>query len=80
MVRSPGVYYNEEIDKNGRPIVWILLIFLSRGAWLEYETDAKGLDYVRIDRTRKLPMPLYWSVPLGSVLTENILRTFGGSI
>ncbi|RRG18565.1 DNA-directed RNA polymerase subunit beta [Weissella viridescens] len=55
LVRSSGVYYNEEADKNGRPIFGTTYI-PSRGAWLEYETDAKGLDYVRIDRTRKLPM------------------------
>ncbi len=55
LVRSPGVYYNEELDKNGRPNYGTTFI-PSRGAWLEYETDAKGLSYVRIDRTRKLPI------------------------
>lgn len=55
LVRSPGVYYTEEPDKNGRPIYGTTFI-PSRGAWMEFETDAKGLDYVRIDRTRKLPM------------------------
>ncbi|QVK11957.1 DNA-directed RNA polymerase subunit beta [Weissella ceti] len=55
LVRSPGVYYNEAADKNGRPVYGTTFI-PSRGAWMEFETDAKGLDYVRIDRTRKLPM------------------------
>ncbi|MCT2917888.1 DNA-directed RNA polymerase subunit beta [Limosilactobacillus fermentum] len=55
LVRSPGVYYNEEADKNGRPIYGANFI-PNRGAWLEYETDAKGISYVRIDRTRKLPI------------------------
>jgi len=55
LVRSPGVYYNVENDKNGRPHYGTTFI-PSRGAWLEYETDAKGLSYVRIDRTRKLPV------------------------
>lgn len=55
LVRSPGVYYNEELDKNGRPNFGTTFI-PSRGAWLEFETDAKGLSYVRIDRTRKLPI------------------------
>jgi DNA-directed RNA polymerase subunit beta len=55
LVRSPGVYYNEELDKNGRPSYGTTFI-PNRGAWLEYETDAKGLSYVRIDRTRKLPV------------------------
>jgi DNA-directed RNA polymerase subunit beta len=55
LVRSPGVYYSEELDKNGRPSYGTTFI-PNRGAWLEYETDAKGLSYVRIDRTRKLPV------------------------
>ncbi|WP_215509028.1 DNA-directed RNA polymerase subunit beta [Limosilactobacillus fermentum] len=55
LVRSPGVYYNEEADKNGRPSYGANFI-PNRGAWLEYETDAKGISYVRIDRTRKLPI------------------------
>ena len=55
LVRSPGVYYNQELDKNGRVSLGTTYI-PNRGAWLEYETDAKGLSYVRIDRTRKLPI------------------------
>ena len=50
LVRSPGVYYNVENDKNGRPRYGTTYI-PSRGAWLEYETDAKGLSYVRSIRT-----------------------------
>ena len=50
LVRSPGVYYNEEADKNGRPSYGANFI-PNLGAWLEYETDAKGISYVRIDRT-----------------------------
>ena len=55
LVRSPGVYYNAETDKSGRTIYGATLI-PNRGAWLEFETDAKGISYVRIDRTRKIPM------------------------
>ncbi|WP_129045352.1 DNA-directed RNA polymerase subunit beta [Companilactobacillus metriopterae] len=55
LVRSPGVYYNEDTDKNGR-INYGTTVIPNRGAWLEYETDAKGIGYVRIDRTRKLPI------------------------
>ncbi|MCI1943549.1 MAG: DNA-directed RNA polymerase subunit beta [Lactobacillus sp.] len=55
LVRSPGVYYHADFDKNGRPIYGTTVI-PNRGAWLEYETDAKDLAYVRIDRTRKLPI------------------------
>ncbi|KRL46704.1 DNA-directed RNA polymerase subunit beta [Levilactobacillus spicheri DSM 15429] len=55
LVRSPGVYFNEDTDKNGRTIFGATVI-PNRGAWLEFETDAKNISYVRIDRTRKIPM------------------------
>ncbi|OZU87238.1 DNA-directed RNA polymerase subunit beta [Virgibacillus indicus] len=55
LVRSPSVYYNEKIDKNGKRGVAATVI-PNRGAWLEFETDAKDVVYVRIDRTRKLPI------------------------
>ncbi|HDD0823019.1 TPA: DNA-directed RNA polymerase subunit beta [Staphylococcus aureus] len=55
LVRSPSVYFNEKIDKNGREN-YDATIIPNRGAWLEYETDAKDVVYVRIDRTRKLPL------------------------
>lgn len=75
LVRSPGVYYNEELDKNGRPNYGTTFI-PSRGAWLEYETDAKGLSYVRIDRTRKLPITeLVRALGYGS--DSEILRILG---
>ncbi|WAA12385.1 DNA-directed RNA polymerase subunit beta [Fervidibacillus halotolerans] len=55
LVRSPSVYYNAKMDKNGRQ-GFTATVIPNRGAWLEYETDAKGVVYVRIDRTRKLPI------------------------
>ncbi|WP_258115599.1 DNA-directed RNA polymerase subunit beta [Levilactobacillus yiduensis] len=55
LVRSPGVYFNEDTDKNGRTVFGATVI-PNRGAWLEFETDAKNISYVRIDRTRKIPM------------------------
>lgn len=55
LVRSPGVYFNSELDKNGRENYGTTVI-PNRGAWLEYETDAKNIAYVRIDRTRKIPL------------------------
>ena len=55
LVRSPSVYYNEKIDKNGKRGLTATVI-PNRGAWLEYETDARDVVYVRIDRTRKLPI------------------------
>jgi len=53
IVRSPGVYYKSEIDKNGRRTYSASLI-PNRGAWLKFETDRNGLVWVRIDKTRKL--------------------------
>ena len=55
LVRSPGVYYVESIDKVGRR-QYSSTVIPNRGAWLEYETDARGVVYVRVDRTRKLPI------------------------
>jgi len=53
IVRSPGVYYKSEIDKNGRRTYSASLI-PNRGAWLKFETDKNDLVWVRIDKTRKL--------------------------
>ena len=55
LVRSPSVYFSRELDKNGKP-VFASKVIPTRGTWLEYETDAKDTLYVRIDRTRKVPL------------------------
>ncbi|NSW89486.1 MAG: DNA-directed RNA polymerase subunit beta [Firmicutes bacterium] len=55
LVRSPGVYYDMKIDKTGKKL-YSATIIPNRGAWLEYETDSSDVLYVRIDRTRKLPV------------------------
>ncbi|SFQ43653.1 DNA-directed RNA polymerase subunit beta [Caldicoprobacter faecalis] len=55
LVRSPGVYYSEQTDKTGKKM-YSATIIPNRGAWLEYETDSSDVIYVRIDRTRKLPI------------------------
>ncbi|WP_213086671.1 DNA-directed RNA polymerase subunit beta [Savagea serpentis] len=55
LVRSPSVYFNDKTDKNGKRGFGATVI-PNRGAWLEYETDAKDIIHVRIDRTRKLPI------------------------
>ncbi|WP_077210467.1 DNA-directed RNA polymerase subunit beta [Bacillus dakarensis] len=55
LVRSPSVYYSGKLDKNGKR-GFTATVIPNRGAWLEYETDAKDVVYVRIDRTRKLPV------------------------
>ncbi|WP_440897202.1 DNA-directed RNA polymerase subunit beta [Amphibacillus sp. Q70] len=55
LVRSPGVYFSEKMDKNGK-MGYTATVIPNRGAWLEFETDAKDVVHVRIDRTRKLPI------------------------
>ncbi|SEO76673.1 DNA-directed RNA polymerase subunit beta [Amphibacillus marinus] len=55
LVRSPSVYFSEKIDKNGKR-GYTATVIPNRGAWLEFETDAKDVVHVRIDRTRKLPI------------------------
>jgi DNA-directed RNA polymerase subunit beta len=54
LVRSPGVYFNEQIDPSGKKVFGATII-PNRGAWLEFETDANDNIFVRVDRTRKLP-------------------------
>ncbi|PYZ91848.1 DNA-directed RNA polymerase subunit beta [Salipaludibacillus keqinensis] len=54
LVRSPSVYFSEKMDKNGKR-GFTTTVIPNRGAWLELETDAKDVVYVRIDRTRKIP-------------------------
>ena len=77
LVRSPGVYYSGDYDKNGRQIFGATVI-PNRGAWLEYETDAKNVSYVRVDRTRKLPLSvLIRAMGIGS--DSDIIEMFGQS-
>jgi DNA-directed RNA polymerase subunit beta len=54
LVRSPSVYFSQKLDKNGKR-GYTTTVIPNRGAWLELETDAKDVVYVRIDRTRKIP-------------------------
>ncbi|WP_442602714.1 DNA-directed RNA polymerase subunit beta [Paenibacillus sp. KN14-4R] len=55
LVRSPSVYYSTKVDKNGKK-TYTATVIPNRGAWLELETDSKDIIYVRIDRTRKIPV------------------------
>ncbi|MGL5506279.1 MAG: DNA-directed RNA polymerase subunit beta [Paraclostridium sp.] len=55
LVRSPGVYYAQEMDKSGKRLISSTVI-PNRGAWLEYETDSNDIISVRVDRTRKQPV------------------------
>jgi DNA-directed RNA polymerase subunit beta len=57
LVRSPGVYYNNTVDKTGKKL-YSATVIPNRGAWLEYETDSNDIVYVRIDKTRKLPVTI----------------------
>lgn len=75
LVRSPGVYFHEKLDKNGR-VGYGSTIIPNRGAWLELETDAKDLSYVRIDRTRKIPLSVLVRA-LGFGSDDTILDIFG---
>ncbi|MBQ9388086.1 MAG: DNA-directed RNA polymerase subunit beta [Lachnospiraceae bacterium] len=55
LVRSPGIYYSKAHDRLGNSL-YSNQVIPNRGAWLEYETDSNGVFYVRVDRTRKLPV------------------------
>ncbi|MFZ7133799.1 MAG: DNA-directed RNA polymerase subunit beta [Eubacteriales bacterium] len=66
LVRSPGAYHSEDIDKTGKRL-YSSQVIPNRGAWLEYETDSNDIVYVRVDRTRKLPITvLLRSLGLGT--------------
>ena len=75
LVRSPSVYFNREIDKNGRELITNQII-PNRGTWLEFETDARDVLYVRIDRTRKVPITTLLRA-FGLSSDEDILKLFG---
>ena len=74
LVRSPSVYFGNEIDKNGRNVITSQII-PTRGTWLEYELDARNVIYVRIDRTRKVPITTLLRA-LGLSSDEDILDLF----
>ena len=75
LVRSPSVYFNREIDKNGRNCITSQII-PTRGTWLEFETDARDVLYVRIDRTRKVPLTTLLRA-FGLSSDEDIIKMFG---
>lgn len=75
LVRSPGPYYDREIDKSGKNLFFTTVI-PNRGAWLEYETDSNEVISVRVDRTRKQPVTtLLRALGMGS--NQEIIDTFG---
>ena len=75
LVRSPGVYYSPKVENNGRE-GFSTVVIPNRGAWLEYETDTKGLSNVRIDRTRKIPITVLMRA-LGIGSDDEILDILG---
>ena len=75
LVRSPSVYFNHEIDKNGRELITSQII-PTRGTWLEFETDARDVLYVRIDRTRKVTLTTLLRA-FGLSSDEEIFKMFG---
>ena len=75
LVRSPSVYFTKNIDKNGRLVVASQII-PTRGTWLELETDARDIIYVRIDRTRKVPVTTLLRA-IGLSNDQDIIDLFG---
>ncbi len=76
LVRSPSVYFGKEIDKKNGKLIVTSQIIPTRGTWLEYETDARDNVYVRIDRTRKVPITTLLRA-LGLSSDEDIFDLFG---
>ncbi len=75
LVRSPGIYYGIAHDKLGKEL-YSSTVIPNRGAWLEYETDSNDVFYVRVDRTRKVPITVLIRA-LGIGTNPEILELFG---
>ncbi len=75
LVRSPGIYYAISHDKVGKTL-YSCTVIPNRGAWLEYETDSNDVFYVRVDRTRKVPITVLVRA-LGVGTNQEILDLFG---
>lgn len=75
LVRSPGVYYSYSRDKSGKKL-FSSTVIPNRGAWLEYETDSNDVIYVRIDKTRKLPITILGRA-MGFGSDQELLDYFG---
>ena len=75
LVRSPGIYYDITHDKTGKKL-YACTVIPNRGAWLEYETDSNDTFYVRVDRTRKVPITVLIRA-LGVGTNQEIVDLFG---
>ena len=78
IVRSPGIYYDHAIDKTGKR-TFAATVIPYRGAWLEYETDANDVFYVRIDKNRKLPVTVLIRA-LGVESPQDVINMFGDDV
>lgn len=78
LVRSPGIYYEFQRDKTGKPL-YSSTVIPYRGAWLEYETDSNDIYSIRIDRTRKLPVTVFLRA-MGLSSNADIINMFGEDI
>ena len=78
LVRSPGIYYGDAVDKQGKHN-YTATVIPYRGAWLEYETDAAGVFYVKIDKTRKIPVTVLVRalLPENASSNDDIIAMFG---
>ena len=76
LVRSPGCYYGEEFDTKTGKKTYTSTVMPLRGAWLEYETDGNDIFYVRVDRTRKVPVTTLLRA-IGLVTDSQIIDLFG---
>ena len=76
LVRSPGCYYDEIFDTKTGKITYTSTVMPLRGAWLEYETDGNDIFYVRVDRTRKVPVTTLLRA-IGLVTDDQIRDLFG---
>ncbi len=75
LVRSPGIYYDIAHDKTGKEL-FSCTVIPNRGAWLEYETDSNDVFYVRVDRTRKVPITVLIRA-MGVASNQEIIDLFG---
>jgi DNA-directed RNA polymerase subunit beta len=78
LVRSPGVYFDREVDKHSDKVLYFGRVIPSRGAWLELETDKRDLLFVRVDRKRKQPATVLLKA-LGFGSNDEILKMFNNA-
>ena len=76
LVRSPGIYYDIQKDKYGKIFLYSCQVIPNRGAWLEYETDANDVFYVKVDRNKKVPVTVLIRA-LGYGTNAEIIDIFG---